>query len=238
MSNTIIYNTINNNDNDKSSSSFLKKYLSKKKNSSSGSSSNSDNNPSTEYIKKTMYLWVKEFVWGLKLCPFSGSVLNDNKMNIHINNDNDDKQGLQRIFDYIINESNYIINNDTNDDAKYTTTLLVLSSSKWIDFHNYLALVEDVEELLVSTKLNNDIQIATFHPNYIFDGNDEDDVENYTNRSPFPCIHLLKVEEVSEAIESFGDTKLIYENNIKKMNSIGLKAIVEMNEKIKKDAQK
>jgi hypothetical protein len=205
---------------------LLRRYISKKTN-------NDDND---KYIKNLMLLWVQEFVWGLKLCPFSGSVLAENKMNIHLSHDGDDHKGLQNIFEYIVNESEYIINNV--DDSNYTTTLMVLTSSSWSDFENYLQLVEDVEELLTNNNLDTGIQVASFHPKYVFADSDEDSVDNYTNRSPYPCLHLLKVEEVSKAIQSYGDTKLIYENNIKKMKNLGLKSVLQINRDITKKAQK
>ena len=215
-------NSNNNNENDNMKFSFIKKrYVSKKKN---------VNVNDEKYISNVMYQWVKKFVFGLQLCPFSGSVLSNNQMNIKVMNDDDNNNGLQNIFDYIIEESKLI--SKSNKDSKYTTTLLVLSSNVWNDFHNYLQLVEDVENLLTSTKLDEDIQIASFHPEYIFADTDESSVENYTNRSPYPCLHLLKVEEVTKAIQSYGNTQNIYENNIKTMHTLGLEKIVKMNEDI------
>ena len=220
-------NNAYNNDSNMRYSYVRKRYMSKKK---------SNEHDNEKYINDVMYQWVKQFVWGLQLCPFSGSVIADNKMNIKVINDDDSNKGLQNIFDYIIEESNII--SISNKESKYTTTLVVLSSSSWNDFHNYLQLVEDVENLLTSTKLDESIQIATFHPNYVFAETDDDSVENFTNRSPYPCLHLLKVEEVTKAIESYGDTQNIYENNIKKMHSLGLEKIQQINEKIKNEALK
>jgi len=225
---TFLYNNINDNNIDKNMkySYFQNRYISKKKN-----NNNNDNN-NEKYISNVMYEWVKQFVFGLNLCPFSGSILVDNKMNIKVMNDDDDSKGLSNIFDYIINESKLI--SKSNKDSKYTTTLLVLSSSSWSDYHNYLQLVEDVEDLLASTKLDEYIQIASFHPFYIFADTDENSVENWTNRSPYPCLHLLKVDDVSKAINSYGNTQNIYENNIKKMHTLGIEKIKKINEDIKK----
>ena len=216
------------NDNIKRSSGLLRRFISKR---------NSTTSTDSQYIKNVMYLWVEKFVFGLKLCPFSGSVLADNKMNIYVSHDGDDDKGLQNIFEYIVSESEFIMNNNKNEDDRHSTTLLVLSSSTWSDFENYLQLVEDVEELLVNSKLDTGIQVASFHPSYIFADTEETSVDNFTNRSPYPCLHLLKVDEVTKAIASYGDTKMIYENNIKRMRKMGIKKIMQINEEISKDAK-
>ena len=77
-------------------------------------------------------------------------------------------------------------------------------------------------------KLDNYIQLASFHPNFTFEGNNKNSVENYTNKSPYPIIHLLQVNKVKLAIESVnGKTDIIWQRNIKLLNSLGLKDVKE-----------
>ena len=68
-------------------------------------------------------------------------------------------------------------------------------------------------------------QLATFHPDYCFSGADADDVTNYTNRSPYPMLHLLREDSLDKAIEFYGDTAVIPEQNIEKMQEIGKEKI-------------
>jgi hypothetical protein len=64
-------------------------------------------------------------------------------------------------------------------------------------------------------------QIASFHPDYQFEGTDPDDAENYTNRSPYPLLHLLREESLERAIAEFADVDQIPTRNIELMNSLG-----------------
>jgi uncharacterized protein len=82
---------------------------------------------------------------------------------------------------------------------KNGTTLLVCPSVD--DFGDFLALAELADELLEQSGMDKDIQVATFHPDYLFEG--EDEQTSLTNRSPYPILHLLRVEDVREAIESY-----------------------------------
>ena len=83
----------------------------------------------------------------------------------------------------------------------YNTTLLVTPQFK--DFDSFLNIVDIVEDTLNSIELTDYIQVASFHPKYTFAGTTEEAVENFTNKSPFPIIHLLKVQDVTHAIQSY-----------------------------------
>jgi hypothetical protein len=85
-------------------------------------------------------------------------------------------------------------------------------------------------------------QVASFHPDYQFAGTQPDDVENYTNKSPYPMLHLIREESLEKAIENYPDSDLIPDNNIELLNSLGhtkmermLQACFEQNRYRKKD---
>jgi hypothetical protein len=65
------------------------------------------------------------------------------------------------------------------------------------------------------------IQIAPFHPGFVFEGEDESDMSHFTNRSPYPTLHLIREESLEKAIESFGDTDVIFECNIEVLRKLG-----------------
>ena len=96
-----------------------------------------------------------------------------------------------------------------------------------------------ITRLLEDMELDTNIQIATFHPNYQFEQSLKEDVENWTNKSPYPIIHLLQVDDVARSIESYpGDTNDIWKKNIAKMKDIGkakLNEIMDMIEKKSRD---
>ena len=108
------------------------------------------------------------------------------------------------------------------------------------DFYCFLELIEIIETIFESEGIDEFIQLAHFHPNYVFeDSNDEDnDVENYTNRSPYPILHLLKVKDVSNAIDQYdGDTDQIWKRNKSHMKVLGIEKLKQINENILKDAK-
>jgi hypothetical protein len=82
-------------------------------------------------------------------------------------------------------------------DRTHNTTLLVLVNDHWRGFHDYLALHELVEAVLEEQGLEHICQVATFHPQYRFRSTKKEAPENYTNRSPYPMLHLLRTEDVS-----------------------------------------
>jgi hypothetical protein len=87
-----------------------------------------------------------------------------------------------------------------------------------MDYNQFLVLCDlAIEEL----ELEGIIQIASFHPQYQFANTEPDDVTNYTNRSPYPTLHLLREDSVRRAIESFPDVEKIYERNIATLNRLG-----------------
>ncbi|KAG0753523.1 hypothetical protein G6F22_021413 [Rhizopus arrhizus] len=71
-------------------------------------------------------------------------------------------------------------------------------------------------------RLVGELQVATFHPLFQFADTQPDDIENYTNRSPYPILHLLREDSIDRAVESFPDAAEIYEKNIDTMNKLGL----------------
>lgn len=165
--------------------------------------------------------WVQCFVYGLNLCPFSGGVIKS--MKITVNRKDIRKSNTESIdlCNDILREAQYLI------DGKAPTTLIVLPEFNE-NFDNFLELCNVIESLLEENKLDHRIQVASFHPLYVFADSDEDDVENYTNRAPHSIIHLLLVDEVSKAINAYGDTKSIYQNNMKLMRKLGIDKIKKM----------
>ena len=82
-----------------------------------------------------------------------------------------------------------------------------------------------VNDALDEVDLSDEVQLATFHPDYCFADQDPDDPENLTNRSPYPILHLLRAVEVEQAVEQYGDTSKIYKRNMVLMRKLGLKGM-------------
>jgi hypothetical protein len=191
----------------------------------------------SKYLEAATRLWVERFVFGQGMCPFAGAVLGDNKMKMRTLYGDGEETSIVQLSDEIIKEAKLL----SCDDADPSTTLIVVPDFK--DFHEFLELVDIVEGLFEIDGIDEQVQLATFHPDYMFaDSIDKNDVDNYTNRSPFPVLHLLRVSEVSDAIESYNidgrDTSIIWQKNKETMKMMGISKIKDITAKILVDAKK
>jgi hypothetical protein len=106
------------------------------------------------------------------------------------------------------------------DPEAIDTTLLILPEAL-PDFYDFNDFEELSERLLKRMRLVGELQVATFHPQFQFAGTGPDDIENYTNRSPYPILHLLREDSIDRAVEAFPDAADIYEKNIDTLRELG-----------------
>ncbi len=155
--------------------------------------------------------WISDFVISLNLCPFAESVRDRSGIRVHCYNGTDLEQCLKVLASELL---------DLAEKDDFHTTLLVLAHS-FSDFDEFLDLAAMADGLLEQLDLVGQIQIATFHPNYQFDGEPADDPANYTNRSPYPMLHLLRESAVAKAVAHYPDVESIPERNIEKLRELG-----------------
>lgn len=174
-----------------------------------------------EIIERTEN-WLRSFIVDFNICPFAKREIEKGSLKIQIAT----AQKLQQALEELLLELMYLDKNPAVE------TTLLLFPSLFDDFFRYLDFV-DVAELLVREQGYEGIyQLATFHPDYCFADVEFNDVTNYTNRSPYPMIHLLREESLEKAIAYFGDTEKIPQNNIATMQKLGLKKIQTLLDKI------
>jgi hypothetical protein len=104
-------------------------------------------------------------------------------------------------------------------------TTLVIHPDVLTDFHDYNQFLDTADHLLVELQLEGEFQIASFHPDYQFADTEKDDAENFTNRSPFPVLHLLREASLENAIAHTADIDQIPVRNVAKMNQLGVEAL-------------
>jgi len=102
----------------------------------------------------------------------------------------------------------------TMDRSTEIETMFLILPQGFGHFADYLKLVSGAERLIKKKGYEGVYQVASFHPEYLFAGSSSADPANYTNRSPYPMLHLLREESVSKAIASYPDTHKIPEKNI------------------------
>jgi hypothetical protein len=107
------------------------------------------------------------------------------------------------------------------DPVTLETTLLI---HPWVlhDFLEYNDFLDAADALVAKLGLEGELQVASFHPRYQFAATRYDDIENFTNRSPYPMMHLLREASVERAIAAVGDTEEIYRRNIRTLRDLGL----------------
>jgi len=157
--------------------------------------------------------WLDEFVIAENLCPFAAFARQATQC-----------QYLDCVDQgQLIEELAHALDTLRNDDS--IETLLLVHPEMLNDFDDYNQFLSVADELLEVMGADGEFQIASFHPEYLFDGTDENAAENFTNRSPFPMLHILREASVEQAIKSHGDAESIPRRNIKLMESIGDQAL-------------
>ena len=147
--------------------------------------------------------WVEDFVIGHNLCPFAQSFAKRGEISYRLSRCSETEARLHEFLE----ELDAL---ESSDD--YRTTLLIYDDPR-LDFTAYLDLYELCESLIEHEERV--FQLASFHPRYRFEGLDDEDPANLSNRSPFPIIHILRIDDVSRAIDEHPDTARIPARNIR-----------------------
>jgi hypothetical protein len=156
--------------------------------------------------------WIKSVVIGCNFCPFAAKALLRKSIRFVVIQDT----SLEKALEDLIRELHFL---DLNEEFE---TTLIIFPNHFQDFPSYLNLVGLAEELASDQGYDGIYQIASFHPEYLFAGSDNDDPANYTNRSIYPMLHLLREESITHAIETYHDTEGIPRRNIDFANEKGL----------------
>lgn len=168
------------------------------------------------YIKQSA-AWVEKFVIGLNLCPFAAKPFKTDKIRYKVAKEKE----LEALGLLVAAELQYLNNTPSGE----TETTLIIIPDLLNDFYDFLDFTEIAEQISHDLGLEGVFQIATFHPAYQFAGTEKEDVENYTNRSPFPMLHLLREESVSKASDTYPDIDLIPERNITRLRELGTEGV-------------
>jgi len=164
-----------------------------------------------EDIVDSVRRWVEAVVIDLNLCPFAKRELVKNRVRFAVTEAVTEEQLLEALR----------IELETLCGNSAIETTLLIHPAVLQDFYDYNQFLDDADGLLARMGLDGVIQIASFHPDYQFGGTEPDDVENYTNRSPYPVLHLLREESLSRAIQGHPDSLEIPEQNVRLLKKLG-----------------
>lgn len=148
--------------------------------------------------------WILDVVIGCNFCPFAAKEVKQGTVRYHVEEDDD----LNACLQVFLNECELL---DTNPEIETTIIILPIGFD---EFEDYLDLVEAAEEILEENGYEGTYQVASFHPHYCFEGEDPEDASNFTNRSPYPMLHILREESVERALERYPDAEGIPQRNI------------------------
>ncbi len=166
----------------------------------------------TEIIQATRE-WLLRAVIGLNLCPFARSVESRGLVRYAICR----AQTLAELLDDLENEA---LRLQAADPAVHDTTLLMLAHGQ-DEFLEFNFTVGEAERRLRALGLESVLQLASFHPHYQFAGEEPDDITNFTNRAPWPTLHLLREASIDKAVAAIPDPEEIYERNMETLRRLG-----------------
>ena len=164
------------------------------------------------YIDATR-AWLERVVIGLNLCPFAKAVHAKGQIHYAVCH----ALSASELLDALDAEIKALLAFDPKD---RDTTLLIAPGvlEEFLDFNDFL---HQANRLLKRQRLQGVIQLASFHPCYQFAGVPKEDISNFTNRSPYPMLHLLREDSIDKAVASFPQAGTIYEKNIQTLRALG-----------------
>ncbi|KAA1176207.1 DUF1415 domain-containing protein [Marinobacter salinexigens] len=167
-----------------------------------------DNSVVVESTRK----WVEDVVVGYNLCPFAKRELVRNRVRFVVSEAQNEDELLQDLHGEL---------HRLEDEPEIETTLLI-HPGVLTGFEDYNEFLDAADGLLAFLEMEGIYQIASFHPDYQFEGTEPESAENYTNRSPFPMLHLLREASLEVAIDSYPNVDDIPQRNIELMEKLGV----------------
>jgi len=157
--------------------------------------------------------WLEKAVIGLNLCPFAKAVHVKKQVRFVVSSATTPEALLEQLMDEL-----QLLSDTPADEIDTTLLIHPFVLTDFLDYNEFLdvadAAVEDMQ-------LDGELQVASFHPQYQFAETDINDIGNYTNRAPYPILHLLREESIERAVEAFPEASEIFEKNIETMEKLG-----------------
>ena len=170
--------------------------------------------PETSQVLADTRRWLERAVIGLNLCPFASAVHLRQQIRWVVSQ----ARTEDALVEELARELRLLADADPNAVA---TTLLI---HPWVlnDFLDYNDFLELADATVEALELEGVLQVASFHPQYQFADSEPDDISNFSNRSPFPTLHLLREDDVERAVQALPDSVRLYETNIETLRRLGL----------------
>jgi hypothetical protein len=158
--------------------------------------------------------WLERAVIGLNLCPFAKAPHVKGQIHYVVSQ----AKGLEGLRDELIEQLQAM----AAMPAEARETVLLIVPQMLHDFLEFNDFLDEADGVLQELDMEGEFQVASFHPQFQFADTEPDDITNYTNRSPYPTLHLLREESIDRAVEAFPEAETIYETNMATLEKLGL----------------
>lgn len=172
-----------------------------------------DGVPSDERVIATTRLWLERAVIGQQLCPFAAAPYLRDRVRFQVS--------AQRSPAGLLEELRRELQNLQDSDPLECETTLLIHPQVLTDFLDYNDFLDECDAAVEDLGLEGELQVASFHPNYRFAGARAQDITNFTNRSPYPMLHLLRESSVARAVASFPNIDEIGPKNMETLRRLG-----------------
>ncbi len=169
--------------------------------------------PAGQVIAETRR-WLEKAVIGLNLCPFAAAAHNGNRVRYCVST----HQTTAGLLSQLSRELQTL---QDADPMECETTLLI-HPQVLNDFYCYNDFLDEGDAAITALGLDGELQIASFHPDYTFAASDAQDMQNYSNRSPYPMLHLLREASITRAVDSYPGIDDIVPDNMRTLRSLGI----------------
>ena len=164
-------------------------------------------------VCEAMRYWLERAVIGLNLCPFAKAVHSKGQIHYAVSSACDAQA--------LLHDLEREISDLLMQDSQQRDTTLLIAPDAFPDFWDFNAFLRSTDKLLRKKGWDGEVQIASFHPHYEFAEVAAGDMAHYTNRAPYPTLHLLREASLDRAVQAFPDAALIYERNIATLRALG-----------------
>ena len=172
--------------------------------------------PSAQIISRVK-CWLEKLVIGEGLCPFARQPYNAGAVRFVVTNARDEAALLEALLSELL-----YLRNTPMEESETSLLILPYMLADFLDYNDFLDLVDG---LLEQEQMLGEFQVASMHPDYQFADTDFDDAQNYTNRSPYPILHLIREESLERVLAAFPNPEMIPERNIRHMQQLGIEHI-------------
>ncbi len=167
-----------------------------------------------EAVLADIRAWLERAVIGLDLCPFAKAVYAGDRIRYCVSDARDEDALLEDLAREL-----WVLHSTLEHVCE---TTLLIHPRVLTDFADYNVFLDAADGKIDALGLRGEIQVASFHPRYQFEGTTPDDIGNYTNRSPYPMLHLLREASVERAVAAIPDAAAIFERNIETLSRLGV----------------